>query len=209
MSTETPSAPASSPPSPSRVVRVEYVDFQDVGEHREFRLRARGMDGSSEVRVRIAVAAFSTGRVRLQDGPDICYQKLLRTVAAGDPMSSEGITIDEADLALYTEAHANAPKTRSWSPPATVPPLGAAAASPARAAPLVASGPPPVLEGGQRVRHLVFGLGVMSAPSGRYTVVSFDKDGPRRFVTSMLEVDVLSAPHTWQAGPRGKNGPCA
>ena len=40
------------------------------------------------------------------------------------------------------------------------------------------------------------------------TVVSFDGDGPRSFVTSMLEVEVLSAPHTWNTSPRGVNRPC-
>jgi hypothetical protein len=49
----------------------------------------------------------------------------------------------------------------------------------------------------------------MSSPSGGHTVVCFDEDGLRRFVTSMLEVDVLSAPHAWETGPRGKNRPCA
>jgi hypothetical protein len=28
------------------------------------------------------------------------------------------------------------------------------------------------------------------------------------FVTSLLKVDVLSPPHTWETGPRGKNRPC-
>ena len=74
------------PPQPSsgRFVRIEYVDFQNVAEHREFRLRAYLPEGSAEFRFRIAVAAFDARRVRLQDGPDVCYQKLLRAVAAGE-----------------------------------------------------------------------------------------------------------------------------
>jgi hypothetical protein len=66
----------------------------------------------------------------------------------------------------------------------------------------------PVLEEGQRVRHAVFGLGVTTAATSARTVVSFDLDGPRSFVTSMLEVEVLSAPHTWSTGRRGVNSPC-
>ena len=67
--------------------------------------------------------------------------------------------------------------------------------------------PVPVLEGGQRVSHAIFGLGVMSSPSGGRTVISFDENGPRTFVTKLLEVDLLSAPHTWETTPRGKNRP--
>ena len=205
------SAPLPSPvsplASPRPVVRVEYVDFEDLSEHREFRFRLRGLDGSNEVRIRIALAAFGTGRLRLQDGPDVCYQKLSRTLAA-ETGSPEVITIDEVDLAGYAEEHAGRPKHRSWSSaepgPAAAPPRPVAARAPAAAA-----APEPPLAGGQRVRHAVFGLGVMSSPSGGHTVVCFDEDGLRRFVTSMLEVDVLSAPHAWETGPRGKNRPCA
>jgi hypothetical protein len=49
---------------------------------------------------------------------------------------------------------------------------------------------------------------VTGATSGGHTVVRFDQDGPKTFVTSLLEVDVLSAPQTWESGPRG-NRPCA
>jgi hypothetical protein len=69
--------------------------------------------------------------------------------------------------------------------------------------------PEPVLQGGQRVRHAVYGLGVMSAPTGAHTVIHFDEDGPKRFVTAILAVDVLSEPQTWETGPRGKNRPCS
>ena len=208
-----PIVPASvSPPkaAPVRAMRVEYVDFQDVAEHREFRFRVHAIEGPIERRVRVAVSAFA-GRVRLQDGPDVCYQKLLQTLAAADVTSLETITVDEADLARYAEAHTKAPKHRSW--PATSPATPVAprehAGTPAparRAEPVVAV---PVLQGGQRVRHAVFGLGVMSAPTGVHTVIHFDEDGPKRFVTAILAVDVLSTPHTWETGPRGKNRPCS
>jgi hypothetical protein len=49
----------------------------------------------------------------------------------------------------------------------------------------------------------------MSSPSGGRTVISFDQDGPRTFVTKLLEVDLLSAPHTWETTVRGKNRPCS
>jgi hypothetical protein len=205
--------PPSPSPTPSRVVRLEYVDFQDVAEYREFRLRVRTLDGSNDVRVRIPIAAFHTGRLRLQDGPDICYQKLLQAEGAGDTASPDTITIDDVELARYADGHKSVQKHRSWSsssPTDTASPADPAAVSPTpRAAPAVASGPAPVLEGGQRVSHAVFGLGVMSPPSGGRTVVSFDDNGPKTFITSLLEVDLLSAPHTWETTPRGKNRPCS
>jgi hypothetical protein len=49
----------------------------------------------------------------------------------------------------------------------------------------------------------------MNPSSGGRTVISFDEHGPRTFVTSLLEVDLLSAPHTWETTIRGKNRPCA
>ena len=106
-------------PSSGRFVRIEYLDFQSVAEHREFRLRAYGPDGSAEFRFRIAVAAFDAGRVRLQDGPDVCYQKVLRAVAAGETPSPDVISIDDLELASYRVAHTPVPKHRSFNPSPT------------------------------------------------------------------------------------------
>jgi hypothetical protein len=50
---------------------------------------------------------------------------------------------------------------------------------------------------------------VTTSSSGGHTVVRFDQDGLKTFITSMLDVAVLSAPHTWETGPRGNNRPCA
>ena len=99
-----PAAPLPPQPPPGRFVRIEYLDFQNVAEHREFRLRAYLPDGPADFRFRIAVAAFDARRVRLQDGPDVCYQKLLRAVAAGETPSPDVISIDDLELASYREA---------------------------------------------------------------------------------------------------------
>jgi len=201
-------------PSPGRFVRVEYLDFQDVAEHREFRLRVCGLDGSTEFRLRIAFAAFAAGGVRLQDGPEVCYQKLLRAVAAGETASPDALTIGDADLATYREAHTKVPKHRTWTPSSRPTPDIVPRRQPRRpspqlpVAPLVASDGVPALEEGQRVSHAIFGVGVTASSSRGHTVVRFDQDGPKTFLTSLLKVDVLSAPHTWEAGPRGVNRPC-
>jgi hypothetical protein len=195
--------------SPEPRIRVEYLDFQNVAEHREYRFRICGPDGWTECRLRIAIAAFGGGRVRLQDGSDVCYRKLLGAVAAGETAHTDVITIDDADLASYREAHTPVSKHRSWSPsspppPAVVPRRQPRTPAPQRAvAPLVPTDTEPPLEEGQRVCHAVFGVGVTASSSEGQTVVRFDQDGPKTFVTSMLKVDVLSAPHVLETGRRG------
>lgn len=153
------------------------------------------------------------GRVRLQDGPDVCYRKLLSAVA-GEAPPPVSITIDDVYLASYRETVTPVNKHRSWSPssPPTPP---AVPRRPPRAAPAPVVAPPvtkvghPALEEGQRVSHALFGVGVTASSSGGHTVVCFDVDGPKTFVTSLLKLDVLSAPGTWETGPRGINRPCA
>ena len=207
-----PPAPA---PSPGRLLRVEYLDFQNVADHREFRLRAFGPDGSTEFRFRIAVAAFGAGRIRLQDGPDVCYQKLLRAVAAGETASLDVTSIDDVELARYREAHTPAPKRRPTSFSSTPKEPVVPRKPPRTSAPRLPVAPPvtndaePALQAGQRVRHALFGVGVTTSSSGGRTGVHFDQDGLKTFVTSLLDVIVLSAPHTWETGPRGHNRPCA
>ena len=108
--------PVPLPPAPDRFTRMEYLGFQEVDGRREFRLRVFGREGSTEFRFGIAIAAFSAGRVSLQDGPDVCYQKLLRVVAAGETAIPDVITIDDAELASYREVHTSVPKRRARPP---------------------------------------------------------------------------------------------
>jgi hypothetical protein len=58
---------------------------------------------------------------------------------------------------------------------------------------------------GQRVHHAVFGDGVISLSRAGRTAVSFDEHGPKTFLTSLLQLEVLSEPHTWETSVRGKN----
>jgi hypothetical protein len=214
-----PSLPSLVPPQSPAIpfVRVEYLGFETVGEHREFRLRVYGPDASREFHFRIAIASFTDGGIRMQDGPDVCYQKLLQ-VAAGDTTSADVVTIDGADLASYREAHTKVAKhRRSWTPPSTLAtPVPAPAVvrrqRPTAALLLPLAVPPvaesPAFEEGQRVSHAVYGAGVTTSSNGAHTVVTFDKQGPKMFITSMLKVTVLSAAHAWETGARGKNRPC-
>lgn len=199
---------------PARSLRVEYLDFQNAGDHRDYRFQVSGPDEPTQVRIRVAIDRFGPGGLRLQDGPDACYQRLLRAVTESETALPQVIHLDDADLASYREAHTpvvrqRAPNLSAPARPANLPPKPPRpfVRTPARptAAPEVTKAPVPVFQEGQRVRHAVFGVGVTSSSSEGHTVVHFDKDGPKTFVTSLLEMDALSAPHTWETGPRGVN----
>jgi hypothetical protein len=203
-------------PAGRRRIRVEYLDFRDVPDYREYRLAVYGDGPELEVRFRIASAAFGAGRIRLQDGPDFCYRKLLSMVTAGGTTVPEVLTIEDDELGDYREAHTPVPKHSPWTQP-TLPPKPAAAflprTPPRPSAPQMPVAKPatsdrePGLDKGQRVHHEIFGIGVVTSSSGTHTVVCFDEGGTKSFVTSMVELEVLSAPHTWETGPRGKNRP--
>ena len=215
-----PLVPLFSPaPSPGRSVRVEYLGFQNVDAHREFRFRVYAPDGFRELRSRIANDAFVARRVSPQDGPDVCYQKLLRAIAAGEMPGPGVITIDDGDLVRYREEHTHVARHRSsWTPsspaaPAVVPPRQPRrpARLPSPRLPVAPFVPEEIqlgLREGQRVNHAVHGMGVTTLATGARTVVRFDRGGLKTFVTSMLELEVLSAPHTWETTPRGTNRPC-
>ncbi len=199
--------------APGHPLRVEYLGFRNLADHREYRLAVFGPDGPAEFLFRIPFAAFGAERVRLQEGPDICYQRLVNAVAAGETVSPDGVTISEADLASYREAHRPAPRRRPETAASTpkspsVPPLRPPTRPrlPQLPAPTEAAGGPRLAKG-QRISHGTFGLGVVLSSSGGRTVVCFDEGGTKRFVTSIVDLEVRSAPDTWETGPRGKNRP--
>jgi hypothetical protein len=209
------------PPSrPAPTLRIEYRGFANVADRREYLLVLYRPEGLEEFRFSIAVAAFGARLIRPQDAPDFCYQKLLQAVADGAPASSQTIHIEDAELVAYRVAHTPAPPRRKTPLPTPTPSTPhAAPAVPRRPAfvsrPVTAPKPilaPPAVSGfgeGQRVHHAVFGDGVISLSRGGRTAVSFDEHGPKTFLTSLLELQVLSEPYTWETGPRGKNRPRA
>jgi hypothetical protein len=197
--------------TPRLPIRIEYLDYESEADYREYRLVVHSPEGAAEARVRIAVAAFAANRVLLQDGPDVCYQRLMQMTSAGEVPGRHVIMVDDAGLAAYREAHTPAPRR-------SVTPRSSPKRAPLTRTPLpdkrpklpVAAAPPavpaePAFDEGQRVSHGIFGAGVTMASSGGRTSVQFDDHGVRTFVTSMLKLKRLSAPHEWEAGPRGKN----
>ena len=97
---------------------VEYVGFRSRPDRREYLLRSRLGTEIHEYTVGIAHDAFTAGRARFQDGPEICYQKLLRELAAaGEAPSAADFTMSDAELADYRTAHTPAPRKGASLPP--------------------------------------------------------------------------------------------
>ena len=97
-------APRSPAAAPARVA-VRYLGFHDVSDRREFTLDAQRGDEVRRYAVRIELAAFSTRKALLQDGPDICYQKLLREIVDSGLPGPDDIDVTEDDLVAYRTAH--------------------------------------------------------------------------------------------------------
>ena len=82
-------AVASAPKQPhiaAKQLALEYRGFRNADDRREYKLFARVADETREFTVWIAHAAFAAGHVHLQDGPDICYQKVWRLLLTGEPV---------------------------------------------------------------------------------------------------------------------------
>jgi hypothetical protein len=106
-------------------VRIEYVGFINTGLAREYSLQLKSLAGLPRTFVFvISHDAFAGRHARYQDGPDICYQALLKALAESAELPSGRIALSEEDLYLYRCA--NAPRTIRRGPvhqgPAAPPP---------------------------------------------------------------------------------------
>jgi hypothetical protein len=89
---------------------VQYVGFENAPGRREYRLRAQVGGEVLTFTLSIALEAFAGKRALLQDGPDICYQKLVRALAGGEDIRTGPLAVTDADLASYRADHAAAPR---------------------------------------------------------------------------------------------------
>lgn len=127
---------AASPPAPHvlpKHLTLEYLGFRNAGDRREYLLCARSGAESREYTVWIAHAAFVAGQALLQDGPDICYQKLWRALAESELTGAKCVEVTEGELKDYRAAHA--PPTRRSQAPKQGPPSPNVWLSAARPAP--------------------------------------------------------------------------
>jgi hypothetical protein len=104
-------------------VAIQYLGFQDVQDRREYELCARRGDQEGRYTVSIKLTAFAKREALMQDGPDICYQKLLHALAAeGELREACGIAVTDGDLTAYRESHALPKRGRSSPPRSGEPP---------------------------------------------------------------------------------------
>ena len=102
-------------------IAIQYQGFQDVRDRREYRFDARRGEQARRYTVWIELAAFSGRQALLQDGPDICYQKLARDMAGVEFQGPDGIQVTDSDLAAYRETHAVPSRKRATSSPYSPP----------------------------------------------------------------------------------------
>jgi hypothetical protein len=95
-------------------VTIRYLGFHDAPGRREYVLDAQRGDQTARYTLWIDRSAFSSRLALLQDGPEICYQKLLRELSGAEPQGSHGMAVTEKDLASYREAHTR-PVRRGFS----------------------------------------------------------------------------------------------
>jgi hypothetical protein len=86
---------------------IEYLGFGAGEAAREYRLRVRCGSETRGVTVAIANEAFLSGRARYQDGPNICFLKIQREVAAQEEGSllSRDHEMTDRELEEYTVSH--------------------------------------------------------------------------------------------------------
>jgi hypothetical protein len=101
-------------------LRLEYCGFRNTADQREYLLRGRLGAEERDYVVLIEHSAFADRRVALQDGPDICFQRLSRELTGGlVPLAP--MTISDTELAAYRAAHTVAPRRLSAEKPAEKP----------------------------------------------------------------------------------------
>ena len=107
--------PKAEKPAP-KPIAIQYLGFKNVGARREYLFQAGRGELATRHVVSIELAAFSLRQALLQDGPDICYQKLVRALAGELPVA-DALEVTEADLAEHRAAHTVPNRRRSFSAP--------------------------------------------------------------------------------------------
>ncbi|HEY3120005.1 MAG TPA: hypothetical protein VGL15_05235 [Vicinamibacteria bacterium] len=100
---------------------LEYLGFRATAEGRDYFLRARHDDQRRSYTITIAQEAFTAGRARFQDGPELSYLKLRDELAAhgNAPPIEDTFLINDAELAAYREARTRQPARRKSAPERT------------------------------------------------------------------------------------------
>ena len=103
---------AGDPPAPK--VTIEYQGFRSTETRREYRLLTHAGQVTREFVVGIPHECFAKGFARLQDGPEICYEKIRRELSASaDQLETNDFTVTPEELAAFKVQHAPPPRGHS------------------------------------------------------------------------------------------------
>ena len=105
--------PHGGPHGAAKPPTVRYLGFRTTAEGREYSLRA-----TDELRARMFVMLiphrdFASREARFQDGPDLCFAKLQRDLAAEpDLLPGPLLVVTARELVAYREAREKSPSVR-------------------------------------------------------------------------------------------------
>jgi hypothetical protein len=99
---------------------VHYLGFQAKQLVREYAFQVREAGAEREFTLNIANEAFLSHRVKYQDAPAICSQRLQAELAAhaNHPPETQYV-ITTAELDAYQTSRAEKPSRRPWRPAQT------------------------------------------------------------------------------------------
>jgi hypothetical protein len=108
-----PRAPVrSSGRAPAGQPTVQYVGFDDVPDRRNYHLIVQQGDAVRELTVWIPRDAFTRRAAAVQDGPDICFQKLVRELSGRGLEGPATIGVTDVDLVTYKQSREPQPAKR-------------------------------------------------------------------------------------------------
>jgi hypothetical protein len=97
----------------TQAIFMQYVGFESKDQGREYAFQVRyGAQDVRDYTVTIAGEAFVSGRLRYQDGPNVCSSRLKRELT-GDSNLPTGTAFLVTDLELedYNSRHSPKPKS--------------------------------------------------------------------------------------------------
>ena len=90
---------------PIRARSIRYMGFECTSEGRAYCLRVEWLGGALLVTVTIPTAAFESRKARFQDGPDLCFARLQRRLAAhADVPDGLELVITPEEMDAYRDA---------------------------------------------------------------------------------------------------------
>ena len=99
-------------------ILMQYLGFQSKGQWREYVFQVRyAAEDVRDFTLTILNEAFTSHRVRYQDGPDVCSLKLKRElIANANHPSNTNFAISNSELDDYKAGHTTKSSSRLYGP---------------------------------------------------------------------------------------------